>query len=245
VKLYAELASWWPLLSPPSDYAEEAASYVAAIDKLRRRDVRTVLELGAGGGNNASFMKTRFALTLTDLSEDMLAVSRELNPDCEHLRGDMRILRLGRTFDAVLIHDAIMYMTTEEDLAAAIATAAAHLEPGGVALFVPDDTAESYRPFTSHDGHDGDDGRSLRFLEWSSPLAPGATATDVTFVVVTKENGETKTFLDVQRFGLFPRGTWLRLIADAGLDATSLPYEHSEFDPAIPREMFAGVKTTG
>jgi len=207
--------------------------------------VRTVLELGAGGGNNASFMKTRFAMTLTDLSEDMLAVSRELNPDCEHLHGDMRTLRLGRTFDAVLIHDAIMYMTTEEDLAAAIATAAAHLEPGGVALFVPDDTAESYRPFTSHDGHDADDGRSLRFLEWSSPLLPGATATDVTFVVVTKENGETKTYLDEQRFGLFPRETWLRLIAEAGLEPTSLPYEHSEFDPSIAREMFAGVKTTG
>ena len=41
----------------------------------------------------------------------MLELSRTLNPDCEHLEGDMRTLRLGRTFDAVLIHDAVMYMT--------------------------------------------------------------------------------------------------------------------------------------
>ena len=36
-------------------------------------------------------------MTLVDLSEEMLAVSRELNPECEHLQGDMRTLRLGRT----------------------------------------------------------------------------------------------------------------------------------------------------
>ncbi len=33
--------------------------------------------------------------------------SRELNPDCEHVLGDMRTLRLGRTFDAVFVHDAV------------------------------------------------------------------------------------------------------------------------------------------
>jgi len=61
-------------------------------------------------------------------------------------------------------------------------------------------------------------------------------------VVVTKENGTTTTHVDEQRFGLFPRATWLRLIEEAGLEATTLPYEHSDFDPSIPREMFAGVK---
>ena len=30
----------------------------------------------------------------------------------------MRNVRLGRTFDAVFVHDAIMYMTTEVDLRA-------------------------------------------------------------------------------------------------------------------------------
>jgi hypothetical protein len=38
----------------------------------------------------------------------------------------MRTLRLGRAFDVVLVHDAIMYMTTEEELLAAAETAFAH-----------------------------------------------------------------------------------------------------------------------
>ncbi len=80
----------------------------------------------------------------------------------------MRTLRLERTFDAVFVHDAIAYITTEDDLRATIETVAEHLRPGGAALLVPDTTRELFVPGTRHGGHDGDDGRSLRYLEWSS-----------------------------------------------------------------------------
>jgi trans-aconitate methyltransferase len=49
-----------------------------------------VLELGSGGGHNAFHLKARYAMTLVDLSEDVLTVSRRLNPKCDHHRGDMR-----------------------------------------------------------------------------------------------------------------------------------------------------------
>ena len=75
-------------------------------------EATTLLELGSGGGNNASHLKHRFECTLTDLSPEMLALSRTLNPECEHIEGDMRTLRLERTFDAVFVHDAIAYITT-------------------------------------------------------------------------------------------------------------------------------------
>ena len=45
-----------------------------------RGDVRTVLELGSGGGSNAFHLKDRYALTLSDLSAEMLAVSRAAEP---------------------------------------------------------------------------------------------------------------------------------------------------------------------
>ena len=245
MKLYSELAGWWHLLSPPSDYAEEAASYIDALESLTRREMREVLELGSGGGNNASYLKERFAMTLSDLSEDMLAESRKLNPEAEHIRGDMRTLRLDRDFDAVLVHDAIMYMLTEEDLAAAIGTAAAHLRPGGVALFVPDDTAETYEPRTQCEGHD-EEGRGIRYMMWNHPLPPGATKTTVDFAIVLREDGKpTRSVHDEHEFGLFPRETWLRLIREAGLEPKALPYEHSEFDPNKPREMFAGISAAG
>src|SRR5262249_18737121 len=120
-RFYGDLASWWPLLSPPEEYAEEAAF---AADVIRRAAPAAVdvLELGSGGGSNAAHLKTSFAMTLTDLAPQMLAVSERVNPECEHIAGDMRTLRLGRQFDAVFVHDAVDYMTTVDDLRAAMET---------------------------------------------------------------------------------------------------------------------------
>ena len=73
-------------------------------------------------------------------------MSREINPELAHYQGDMRTVRLGRQFDAVFVHDAICYMTTEPDLRRAIETAFDHCKPGGVALFCPDYVAETSRP---------------------------------------------------------------------------------------------------
>ena len=128
-EFYGGIADWWPALSPPSEYAEEAALYVEMIRAAARRPVREVLELGSGGGNNASHMKHSFGMTLVEPAETMREVSRAFNLDCTHLSGDMREIRLGRTFDAVFVHDAVEYTTTEEDLRTALTTVAAHLAP--------------------------------------------------------------------------------------------------------------------
>ena len=164
-RFYGELATWWPLISPKEEYAEEAAEIARLLGSAR-----DVLELGSGGGSNAYHLKARFTLTLVDLSADMLAISRALNPECEHLQGDMRTLRLNRAFDAVLVHDAIDYMTTENDLRAAFDTAFSHCRPGGVALFIPDEVAETFEPGADHGGT-GD----VRYLEWSWDPDPGDT----------------------------------------------------------------------
>lgn len=165
-RLYDDLASWWPLLSAPADYAEEAATYQRILLQACARPVHTLLELGSGGGNNASHLKARFRMVLVDRSPGMLQMSRALNPECEHVEGDMRTVRLGRRFDCVFVHDAVVYMTTEADLRRAIETAYAHCEPGGAALFAPDHVRENFQASTDHGGHDGVN-RALRYLEWT------------------------------------------------------------------------------
>jgi D-serine deaminase-like pyridoxal phosphate-dependent protein len=70
-KLYRELAAWWPLLSAPADYQEEAAFYQRILLDDCQRPARTLLELGSGGGNNASHLKARFELTLVDRSPEI------------------------------------------------------------------------------------------------------------------------------------------------------------------------------
>jgi SAM-dependent methyltransferase len=161
-RLYSDLVEWWPLMSPPSDYVEEAADLWPTIASAPDAAPATLLELGSGGGSLAFQLKPRLRLTLTDRSPAMLAVNRALNPECEHLGGDMRALDLGRRFDVVLVHDAIMYATTASDLQATLATAIRHCRPGGAAVLVPDSVKETFAPVTEHGGQDGSDGRALR-----------------------------------------------------------------------------------
>ena len=72
MKMYEELANWWPLVSAPEEYAEEADLYASAIVAASDGTCRTVLELGSGGGNNASHLKQRFDLTLVEPSEGLV-----------------------------------------------------------------------------------------------------------------------------------------------------------------------------
>jgi SAM-dependent methyltransferase len=231
VRLYSDLAPWFHLLTAPSDYAGEADHITRVVDAVVEGPAKTLLELGSGGGNNASHLKHRFECTLTDLSEEMLALSRALNPECEHIQGDMKGLRLGRTFDAVLVHDAVMYMTTETDLRAAITTAAVHLRPGGVAVLTPDTTLERFSSATSHGGHDGDDGRSLRYLEWTHDPDPEDTTYEADFVVVLREPDKpTRVEYEMHTCGLFAESTWTRLITEAGLELVNPGVEDPHAD---------------
>jgi SAM-dependent methyltransferase len=215
-KLYRELAEWWPLFSAPEDYAAEADEYRRLLLTAADGEVRTVLELGSGGGNNASHLKASFELTLVDRSPRMLAVSRSLNPECEHVEGDMRSVRLGRAFDAVFVHDAVSYLTTPEDLSATFVTAFVHVRPGGAALIVPDWLSETFEPGTGSGGHDGPD-RAVRYLEWRWDPDPRDTTYLMDFAYLFREpDGSLRAESDRHVCGLFPQATWLELIRDAG-----------------------------
>lgn len=240
-RLYDDLASWFHLLTAPADYAAEAAFYRRVLDSSCAPPPRTLLELGSGGGNNASHLKSWYRLTLVDRSPAMLALSRSINPECEHVEGDMRSVRLGRLFDAVFVHDAVMYMTTEDDLRAVMTTAAAHCRPGGAALFVPDRTLENFTAYTTSGGHDGDR-RSLRYLEWAGEPDEGGTSYVVDFAYMLREiDGSVRVEHDRHYYGVFPRASWLRLLADAGFQPRALPWEAGG-SPQDPQEVFVGVR---
>lgn len=237
-KLYRELASWWHLLSAPEEYEEEAKFFHQVFIDASETPPQTILELGSGGGNNASHLKAYFQMTLVDLSAEMLAVSRLLNPTCEHLQGDMRTVRLNRLFDAAFIHDAIMYMTTLEDLQRAMETAYVHCRAGGMALFVPDCVRENFASTTEHGGHDGAD-RALRYLEWSYDPDENDTTGVMDFVYLLRE-GKGKVWVEYDRhiFGIFKRADWLRLLKEVGFEPKIVvdSYERELFVATKPKD---------
>lgn len=237
-RIYSDLAEWWPLLSAPEDYAEEAEVYRQVFESHVARPIETMLELGSGGGNNASHLKAHYRMTLVDVAPGMLEVSRALNPDCQHVLGDMRSVRLDETFDTVFIHDAVDYMTSEDDLAAVMDTAATHCRPGGVALFVPDYVTESFRPIVGTGGHDGD-GRGLRYLEWMWDPDPSDTTFRSEYVVLLRDGDDVRSVHETHTFGLFPSQTWLDSLTDAGFGASTTTVD---LGAEVPTHLFIGVR---
>jgi SAM-dependent methyltransferase len=219
MRLYSDLADWWPLFSDPADYADEADWILRAFEGALGRRPREILELGSGGGNTASHIIPMARMTLVDLNEEMLEVSRRLNPAADHIAGDMRSVRLGKSFDAVLIHDAIDYMLTPADLVAALTTARAHLAPGGVVVVLPDHVAETFAPSVEAGGHDAaDGGRAVRFLEWTHPVRDCAAVYDVDFAILLRdEDGGVEVVHDRHTHGLFSRSAWSDAFVAAGL----------------------------
>jgi SAM-dependent methyltransferase len=243
LRLYHDLADWYPLLTPVDDYIEEAAFYRRLFETHCQRPPRTLLDLGSGGGHNAAHLKSTFACTLVDIAPAMLTLSRRLNPNCEHIEGDMRSLRLGRVFDCILVHDAVSHMTTRGDLASAISTAFAHTAPGGVALFQPDFVAETFVPGTESGGSDGDDGRALRYLEWRwlpENMTDGYVS-DMAYLL-RDANGAVEVVKERHLMGLFPRAVWLELIAAAGFEPLVVPFEHSSYSDTAAK-VFLGLRT--
>jgi hypothetical protein len=238
-RLYRDLAGWFHLLTAPEDYKEEAEFYRRVIRNNSRIPIAEVLELGSGGGNNASHMKDSFKLTLTDLSEDMLNISRRLNPECEHIRGDMRDLRLQRQFDAVFIQDAISYIKTVADLRRTLETAFIHCKKGGVSLFAPDYTRETFKPSTRHGGHDGDD-HGMRYLEWTWDPDPDDTTYIADFSYLFREKEKAGCEYERHILGLFSENDWRRLLTETGFTAVKkVSYPDSM---ALTTPVFIGIR---
>lgn len=226
MRLYAELADWWPVFSPSPAYRRETTHFLRVLRKAVKPPPRTLLELGSGGGNSASHLKTHFEMTLVDLSPRMLRVSRRLNPECRHVKGDIRSVRLRRRFDAVFVHDAIAHMTDEADLLAVMRTAFEHCRPGGAAVFVPDFVRETFVEGTDQGGGDGERG-SIRFLQWVFDPDPADTTYVVDFAILIRDRtGRVRVEHDRHVLGLFRRARWLRLLRQAGFEPRVLRDRH-------------------
>jgi SAM-dependent methyltransferase len=242
-RFYGDLAPWWPLISAPEEYAEEAAFAASLLRTTTSAAGRrpTLLELGSGGGNNAFHLKAEFDLTLVDLSPEMIAVSERLNQECPHHVGDMRTVRLHQDFDAVFVHDAIEYMTSEEDLRSAVQTVYAHCRPGGLAVLVPDDIVENFVPSTDSGGHDAPDGRGVRYLSWTTDPDPtDSTSTTEYAFLIRDADGSVQVAQDTHVLGLFPRELWIGVLTDAGFSARSVAEITTE--DHRPREFFVGAR---
>lgn len=222
--MYHELTPWYALLDPPENHELEAEQFCKLLlsEMSHPPKVPCLLELGSGAGHNAVWMKNRFDCTLSDISNSMLELSRKTNPECEHHQGDMQSLDLGRQFDAVLIHDAIVYMASEPALKAALANAFRHVRPGGSAIFAPDSVRESFQEQTElEEAQEGN--RALRCTIWSWDEDPTDCTVQVEYGFLLREGKKVRLVHDRHTEGLFSVPDWLRILQEVGFEVRTEP----------------------
>jgi SAM-dependent methyltransferase len=142
--VFESYSRYYDLLYRDKDYAGEA-EYLASHLRRHAPKAASVLELGCGTGAHAEHLaRMGYAVHGVDHSEAMLAqaaarkasLAAEAAARLSFGRGDVRTVRTGATYDAVVsLFHVMSYQTTNADLQAAFATVAAHLRPGGLFLF--------------------------------------------------------------------------------------------------------------
>ena len=227
-RLYYELAYLWPIISPPEEYAEAAGHLHDAVRGKLGAGRHELLELGVGGGHNLSHLTGQFECTAVDLSPNMLALSKTLNPGVEHHLGDMRTVRLGKIFDAVLIHDAVSYLLTEADLRNTFATAAVHLRREGVLLVAPDWVSGIFPDGWVYTWERKQGDIEVEIEEAMVDWDPTDTQVESSYTYTIKRNGATQVERDTHVTGLFPATTWVRLMEQAGFSVETIPLPLNE-----------------
>lgn len=227
-RLYGDLAWLWPLWGDPeTEYSRYCQWLAAGLRRYIKRELRTLLDAGCGGGKNIFNLRKHFCVTGLDLSEQMLALAADLNPGCELIRGDMRLFELDRQFDAVFLDDAVSYLLTEADVTGALRQFHKHLAPGGVLAFSLDATTESFQ-----------NNRTQVFQSVPSAKHPDTQVTfvaneylrpdgciDDTFIYLIRQQGALRIETDHHVLGLFPLAVWQELLEKTGFQTITQAYE--------------------
>jgi SAM-dependent methyltransferase len=228
-KLYTELSWLWPMWGDPNtEYARYCEFVTNIIERGTQISVKTLLDIGCGGGKNLFNLKKRYVAAGLDISADMLYLAKELNPGCELVQGDMRRFSLGKKYDAILIDDAIGYMVTGEEIASVFRCAYDHLNPGGVMVVTPEFTEEFVQNETmTYKGEKTIDGKHIEvvFIENNYDPDPEDDTYESTLVFLIRENGKLRIESDNHTLGIFNSDTWRTLLRNAGFSFSEYLYK--------------------
>ena len=224
MQLYSTFAQWWSILTPEGTYDLEAEFFCA----LLGTDIKSIMELGSGIGAMASSFPSHLHCILVDQSPQMIAQSRLRNPKATHVCARVQEVFLEERVDAVLIHDAVMYMNSLQKLHEMFLCAYRHLNPGGSVLVVPDVVFETFEEHSLSGGAQ-EDGRAIQVLEWHWKPEPETKSYQVEFSILTRENGVVSSHHESHTLGLYRIEEYRQILEDVGFSIVEIEEEGRYF----------------
>lgn len=125
------------------DYAREVEAVSRLFERYKSGAIKSVLDLGCGTGRHATLLaRDGLDVVGVDQSEAMLEHARQLAQDnksdgsLQFIKGDVRDFDVGKIFDAALMmFNVLGYMTSNDDLLAALKSVRRHVRSGGLFVF--------------------------------------------------------------------------------------------------------------
>ncbi len=215
-RLYDDLAWIWPLWEPVEDYQEKTVADISRIRKSARIEVKSILDVGCGGGKNSFYLKKEFEVTGIDLSEQMLENAQRLNPECRFIKADMRDFKIDQLFDAIFVNDSIAYMCTREDLLSVFRNAYQHLKTGGALLVCAEKTIETFVQNRTNHWKLTQKDLDIVIVENNYRPLPSDSVCETTYIYLIRKNGQLRIEHDFHKNGLFSLNTWRNVLDESG-----------------------------
>jgi SAM-dependent methyltransferase len=214
-RLYKDLSWLWPLWEKVEEYKPESREFIRLVNHLFP-NAKTLLDIACGGGKNDYYLKRRFLVTGVDLSPQMIAQARKLNPSASYQVGDMRSYDLKKQFDVVFFNDGIIYMTNISDLTKALRNAWRHLKPGGLMVLYVEDCKERFEQSKTSVWRSVRGGADITYIENDYDPDRKDDAFEMNFLYLIREKGKLRLEHDTHTAGLFTLARWRKAIKDAG-----------------------------
>ena len=151
------------------------------------------------------------------------------NPNKKHICSDIRFFeskQVQQPVDVVFLHDAVMYLTTEEDLYKTFLSAKDCLREGGIFLVVPDVFLEDFEDHFLAGGEDGfldNQPVSVRLTEWHWRNVETPNRANVEFsLLIRHENQPVQHVHETHIMGLFSREQYIQNLQKTGFTKIEL-----------------------
>jgi len=216
--LFKQLARYYDKIYHWKDY-EKDVDFLEKVFRKHDLKVRDILDVACGTGAHAALLVKRgYNVIGVDLNEEMLKIARRKVKNAVFLKGDMRDLKLGRTFDAVIcMFSSITYNRTLSELQKTLSGFHKHLKAKGIVVFdthfLRERFVHGYRGVT---GYDGDELTIARF-DFSEKFGKRGR---ITFSYLIRE-GNNFDYIrgDVHEVGLFSLSEIVGAMRKAGFAA--------------------------
>lgn len=201
--------SQFTALAPHYDELMQVVPYDAWVDYVLllystvEHEPKKLLDCACGTGNvSFELAKSEINVTGVDLAPDMIAVALQKAAQSPYpirfFEADLTSFDLGEKFDsATCLYDSLNYILDPDQLKAAFARIADHLEEGGIFVFdMNSDYALTADLFTQANR---DPGKALNY-DWQATYDPATRITSVAMSFTRRESdGTTTVFRETHR----------------------------------------------